>query len=224
MQPYQEASEEIKRQGEIPFKLGKKALSTAATVLPLAIGAGATKTIAGLAANKVLPLLNKYVPQDLAMKGLNKLDPRFGSFINKALENGISFDEIKDFISEKVGESEQEQPKENRNIIQQYSDNLHHYILDLIKGGDTPIKAAINAKKFLDDKFKNIIKKIEEQHKTSFENIVESIYGREKALPSQSQEPMNQPMQGGQTAEPQGQGRQDLMSILQKIQAFRQGQ
>lgn len=199
MQPYQKASEEIRRQGEFPANAIKTAGSLAVRAIPTIGG--------GLALGKVLPFLSKYIPEDLAIKGLSKIDPRFGKFIKMAMSNGKSFDEAKEFIREKA-EGSQEQSKENRNIIEQYSPELHQFILGEIQNGRKPIEAAALAQN--DKRFSNVIKKLEKDHKTNWSNIIQSTYGvGETAQPQQmQQQPSSQQI---------GPGQQALMQVLQKI-------
>ena len=96
MQPYQRATEEIRSQGEKPVTAVQNAASLAAST-----GIGA----------RILPFLSKYVPDDIAVKGLSKIDPRLGGFINKAMEAGQSVSAIKDVIKGKAEEFEQSQAK-----------------------------------------------------------------------------------------------------------------
>lgn len=211
MQPYQEASQAIRKQGELPLDLAKRGAGIASS-------AGAAYLTGG-AINRVLPFLSKYIPEDLAIKGLNKVDPRYGSFIQKALGAGQTFEEIKDFIGSKIEDEEKKSPKEDRNIIQQYSPRIFEYLTRIIKNGSTPTEAAIKAQKFLDTKDKSIIKQIEKDHKTPWTSIVESIFGT-GAQPSQ-QPSMPQELQGqmGQNGQNQqgGPGQQALMKILAQI-------
>lgn len=213
MQPYQEASEEIRRQGQLPIK----ALKTAAS-----IGTSVASAYAGGATlSRVLPFLSNYIPQNIATKGLEKIDPRFGKFINTALSAGKSFDEIKDFIKDKAQGAEE--PKDNRNIIQQYSDQLAAFLENHIKNGRQPLEAGALAQ--LDPKFQKIINKIEKDHKSPWSSILQSIYGKgdmAQAQGAQSPSPMGTQMQASppmQTqAQPQGgNADQALLAAMQKI-------
>ncbi len=94
MQPYQEATEQTKKRSELPAKALKLAGQAAATV--------ATGYYGGLAINKALPFLSKYIPESIAVAGLNKLDKRFGKFFKKAQEKGTPFEEAREFIKEKI--------------------------------------------------------------------------------------------------------------------------
>ena len=201
MQPYQEATQEIKRQGELPLTTAKNAGSIAATAYA---GGGLV--------NRVLPFLSKYIPQNLAIKGLSKIDPRYGKFIEKAMSAGKSFEEVKEFIGSKIEEEvESKKPaKQNKNIIEQESPELHQFLDQEIRKGRKPIEAAAIAQN--DKRFSDLIGKLSKKHKTPWSNIIESVFGKgDMAQPNQQQE---QPLQqDGQT----GPGQQALMGILQKI-------
>lgn len=194
MQPYQEASQEIRRQGELPIKALKTVGSLAATTAAAYAG--------GPVLSRVMPFLSKYIPEDLAIKGLSKIDPRFGKFIKKALSSGKSFDEVKGFIEEKAEEgAQEEQAKESRNIIEQESPELHQFIDQEVKKGRKPIEAGAIAQN--DKRFTDIIKKLMKNHKTNWSDIIQSIYGTgETAQPQQSKAAL-QPEQQQQS---QGQG------------------
>jgi hypothetical protein len=199
----------------------KKGIGIAASVGAAAVG--------GPLAARVLPFLSEYIPAALAMKGINKISPKLGSFLQKGQEMGLDIKDGLDFIKEKM---EPKKPsKEGRNIIEQYAPHLHRYIYDMIKKGNTPVQAAIKAKKFLDKKDLDIIKQIEKDHKTDFSDIVTSIFGQ--GLENQTQDQSNgqpqeqlnannpQQAQQGQTQQQGGQGQQALMAILQQIQQTR---
>lgn len=93
LQPYQEATQEIKRQGELPYKAAK-------ALGPAVLG--------GISLGRVLPLLNKLVPADIARKGLEAIDSRFGKFFKKAELNGTSFEEAREFIKQKLTPEQEE--------------------------------------------------------------------------------------------------------------------
>lgn len=197
MQPYQRATEEIIRQGEMPKKIAQRAGSSALAAAGIA---SAGKPLA----QKAMALINKFVPSGLAIKGLEKLDPRFKKFIDKALSYGKSEDEILDFIGQKAEEGmgqepEQEKPKENRNIIEQYSPELHQFILDEMQGGRSPIEAGAIAS--LDRKgqksFKKIIEKITNDYKTPWSAILQSVYGVGQSQQKTTNQPEQQQQQQG---------------------------
>lgn len=176
MQPYQEAAETTKRSGIVNTikNIGAGAAG--------AVGFRATNSVI----NRILPLLNSYVPETFAKKAIEKIDPRIGEFIEGAEREGATFDETKEFIGQKLQKSEEEPAKESRNIIEQESPELHSFLDQEIRKGRKPVEAGALAQN--DKRFSNIIKKLMKAHKTPWSSIVESIFGAgESALPSQQQ-------------------------------------
>lgn len=205
MQPYQTAGEEIKRQGELPLKYLKAGASLAAT--------GGSAIAGGKILSKVMPFLNSYIPQELAVKGLSKIDPRFGNFIDKALSAGKSFDEIKEFIKEKTDQGSEEQLKSPLDTLMGLSPELTEVIREQIQKGQTPQAAAAYAK--IHPKSSKHVDKIEKELKEDFIDYIGRLFGQTSQQP---QKPQQQTTQGTQ-----GQGQQALMAILQKIQQQRGG-
>jgi hypothetical protein len=206
MQPYQKANEEIKRQGEFPLKV----LGTAASL--------AIPTVAGMAgakiAGKIAPFLSKYIPEGLAIKGLNKIDPRLGNFINKSMREAYDFNEIKDFIGEMIQdaqESQKSQENEQRNIIEQYSPELHQFMSEQIKSGRSPVEAGAVAQN--DKRFSKAIQKLMKDHKINWSQIIQQVYGQGQQQ-QQAQEPVTPvtPV----TQQQQGQGSQALLQAMQQ--------
>lgn len=154
MQPYQEAGEEQIAQRSRPFK------------------------VAAQLATRAMPFLNTYIPAKLAIKGLSKVDSRLGKFFDEAQKLGYGIEQIREFMSDKFQshEKEQQQPaKENRNIIEQYSPELHQFLTGEIQKGRKPVEAGVMAQ--YDKQFSNVIKKLMKDHKTSWSDIIQSIYG-----------------------------------------------
>jgi hypothetical protein len=213
-QPYQEASDEIIRQSKVPGKIAKEGIGIAATAI-----AG------GSILGRALPFLNKFVPQDLAIKGLSKIDPRLGNFASKALSAGQDWDNISSFIKGKAEDAQEEnsnKPKENRNIIQQYSDKLHEFLEKTIKKGLTPAQAVSLIEIYPEEQ--KAIKQIEKDHKIPFVSLVEQIYGGNSATKQQTEEnPQGQMQQGAQQqAQPGGGVDPALMQIMQQMQSTMQ--
>lgn len=199
MQPYQEASEEILRQSKQPGKI----LSNLATTAAGLTGGGAVL-------NRVLPLLDRFIPADIAVKGLNKIDNRLGKFIKGALEQGHPVEEVMSFIKEKSS-TQQEKPPEKTNIIGQYSDKLKAFIEDHISKGRAPLEAGALAQ--LDDKYKTIIKKMEEDHKAPFSSIIEAVYGQKTPKTQSAQQPQQMQQQQNTNANTD----EALLAALDKI-------
>ncbi len=98
-------------------------------------------------------------------------------------------------------------PKENRNIIEQYSPELHQFIDQEVKNGRDLLQAGALAQN--DKRFSKIIDKLSKDHKTPWSNILQAVYGG-----AQQSQPQVQPQQSQQQS---GQGQQALASILEKI-------
>src|SRR3954469_25048992 len=79
-----------------------------------AIGGSLLATGAGTAlASKIMPFLNKYIPVDLAIKGISKVSPKIGGFLKKGQSMGLNVEEGLNFIKEKISdEKTKEQPNE----------------------------------------------------------------------------------------------------------------
>jgi hypothetical protein len=190
-----------------------------------------TAAVGAKISSKILPFLNQYIPTDLAVKGISKLSPKLGEFLKQGQSMGLDVKEGLNFIKDKMKSSE-EPAKENRNIIQQYSDELYSFLDQNIKSGKKIIESVAAAD--MDPKFKKIVNKIEQDHKTPFTKIAQSIFKENQASQmnpsSQQQNPQGainqllQQSQGMQQQNPQtGQGQAALMAILQKIQQQRGG-
>lgn len=190
-------------------RMVKGALNTAVGLGVAAFGAPVLSSLG----QKIMPFLNEYIPQDLAVKGISKLSPKLGEFLKQGEEAGLNVQEGLNFIKERLGSKK---PNENRNIIQQYSDKLNQFIENEIKKGRNPLEAAAIAR--TNKEFDQIIKKMEKDHKTNWSSIIESIYGLGEQAPGgqpQAESGIQQPQQQG-AAQP-GPGQQALMAILSKI-------
>lgn len=177
----------------------------------------ASAGVGGALAAKIMPFLNQYIPAGLAMKGINKVSPKLGAFLQKGQDMGMDVQDGLDFLKEQIGASQKETPKEDRNLIEQYDPNLFIYVRDLIKNGSSPIDAAAKAKKFLDKKQQDVISKMEKDHKTDWGSIVQSVFGGEGTGNQQQGQQQPLPPQGAQPQQQGGPGQQALMGILQKI-------
>jgi hypothetical protein len=205
MQPYQEASEESIRQSKLPGDILKKGVTTA-----LGIAGG------GAILNKISPFLNKFIPPDIALKGISKVDRRAGKFIEGALKEGNSKEDVRNFIKDKIQSSEQskqekQNAQENRNIIEQYSPELNEHIKQFIQKGENPLQAGARAR--VDKKFANIIKQMEKDHKTDWSSILQTVYGGQE-----QNQPQQQVQQQSQQTQQAGQGQKQGMNDQQILQ------
>ena len=216
MQPYQKATQEVLRQRDAPMKaLGLVASGAAA----YAGGNIASKILGSGIVSRIMPLLNKHIPEDLAMKGLKKVDPKLHDFASIAKDYGNSFDSVKEFIEDKITSEGSKKSPSGKNIIQKYSTELFQEITDLIQKGASPIQAGARANK----KHSRIIKQIEKDYKADWLDLVESIFGKgdivQQGMQGQqqgmSQPQQVQPQQGQQQAS--GNGNAMLLQAIQSI-------
>jgi pyruvate/2-oxoglutarate dehydrogenase complex dihydrolipoamide acyltransferase (E2) component len=192
MNPYERTAAEMKRQGEGPkrFVQGAAKLGTAAGA---AVGAASFAPILARAA----PFLSQYIPEDLAIKGLSKINPKLGKFVKDAIDGGYDFGQVKDFIGQQITESTSPTPaKENRNVIEQHSPELNTFLSEKIKGGEDPVRAAALALFEKGNPFEPVIRKIEKEHKTNWSQLVQSIYGGGQSQEQQQQQPQGQQQRG----------------------------
>ncbi len=195
MQPYQEASEEARRRNLNPQN---------------AIKGGLDLT------SKMMPLLSQYIPPLLALKGLSKLNTGVGKFVSAATRAGQQPEQIVDFIRNKVSPSEeniqqeqsqQERATEQQNIIQRYAPSLYQEIKSMIDKGVNPMQAATKLKNSY-GVFANSIKQIENETKSDWLSIVESVFGKGDIAQPQQGQPQSQ------------QGGSDWGQIMQMAQQF----
>lgn len=202
MQPYQEAAQEMERQGSQPMRALVGLGSTALTGL----GAGTGLASGSAIFKKVAPFFNKYIDQGLAIKGLSKLDPRWGTFINKALSEGLSFDSIKDFVTEKAEEDQQKAAKPNSpnseiDPAKQKPMNDSELTKDIRKmmsqGADQS-----EIYDYFTQNFADYVQKVEKKEGRKFYNILSDFFRSYGAQPKEQSK---------------GQGDEKLLAALDKI-------
>jgi hypothetical protein len=179
-----------------------------------ALGIATTAAGVGLS-SKIMPFLNEYIPTDLAIKGISKISPKLGDFLNKGMEQGLNVKEGLDFIKERMGKSqEQNKSPDKRSIIEQYSPELNQFLQAEIQKGRQPLEAGALAE--TSGKFKKAIGDMVKDHKAPFSSILESVFGsaqQPKAGPQGQQ-----PGQDQQQPQQAGQGQQALMASMDKLQ------
>jgi len=210
MQPYQLAGKEIQRQKDAPMRHLKRGVAIGASVL-----AG------GAVLSRILPLLSPLIPESIAVKGLTKVEPRLGKFINGAVAAGHTVGQALRLIKEKLQpeESQEENPNENRNIIEQYSPELSQFLTSEIQQGRTPIQAGAIAQS--QGKFNAAISKMTKDHKVPWSAILETVFGGQGQVQPQQRVQEQQQQEQPQGGQQNGPGAQALMAILQKIQQSR---
>lgn len=73
----------------------------ASAIAGIATAAGAT----GIA-SRVMPFLSKYIPSDLALKGINKVAPNIGKYLKKGMEKGLNIQDGLDFVKNGLNREE----------------------------------------------------------------------------------------------------------------------
>ena len=209
MQPYQKAAEVIRSGEEYPLNLLKNVGLTA-------LGGGAA-AVGSKFASRLIPaigsLINKYVPNNIATAGLKKIDPRFNKFIEGAIAEGYSHEDVRQFLEDKIEKTQSQEPaKENRNVIQQYSPELFQYLDDQVKKGRSPIEAGAIAQN--EKRFSDIIKKLSKDHKTSWSNILQSVFGSPDMAQPESKAALQSPQNNGVM---QNSGDEALIAAAKKI-------
>ena len=167
--PYLQHEAYMKEKEEAPLRYLKKGVSVVGAV------AGGSSLL-----NRLLPLLSSHLPQEMARKGITKINPRLGNFVESATNLGHDFYSVRDFLRAKAAEEQaetQEKSKasENRNIVEQYSPQLHQFIVGEIQKGRSALEAGALAA--IQEPFKRVIKKITDDHQSPFSSILETVYG-----------------------------------------------
>lgn len=207
--PFEEHEDYMRRKEEVPGKVLRKGLALGSAAI------GGHSLI-----SRILPLLSDKIPEEIARKGIGKVSPKLGEFVESATNLGHDFYEIRDYIRAKASEEQEgaKKPADSRNVIQQYSPELHQYISEEIQKGRSPIEAGALAS--LQGNFKNIIKKLTDDHQAPFASILETVYGgqggakkpRSELSRESLLEQFNQGQGGGAP-----QGKQALLQTMQEI-------
>lgn len=212
MRPSEQASYsriEQEKRGERNIKTGVNLATSAA----LTAGGAAL-------ASKVVPFLSEHIPSYLAVKGINKISPKIGKWLEKGIEKGLPVEEGLEFLKEKLtGKSNK---KKAVNLIGQISPDLQDFIEGEIQGGKSADYAAATA--MIKPEFLDIARGIEKQTKKRFTELVRELYEGEAIqqeeqnnddLQSQQMQPQAQPQQAPQTSQNQISPR--LQQALQRL-------
>lgn len=172
----------------------------------LAGNAALTASGVGLSA-RLLPLLSEHIPLDLAMKGINKISPKIGAFLEKGASMGLNVEEGLQFLKDKLTPAKEEIEKNNKpqnlNELGQFSPELQQFVEDQIQGGKSPDHAAALAMN--EANLSDTVRGIEKKTKKKFTAFVRDIYegkavGSKAALQNPGQQ--QQQMQGDQGLDP----------------------
>lgn len=175
-------------------------------------------------ASKVIPFLSEHIPSYLAVKGINKISPKLGSWLEKGIEKGLPIEEGLSFLKEKLTGEPSKKKNMNLNFIGQISPELQEYIESEIQSGKSVDHAAATA--MIKPEFLEIAKGIEQQSKKRFTALVREIYeGRAIDQGQNGQMPEGQQMQQqGITGQPQkNQISPKLGAAIQRLEKFKGG-
>jgi len=176
------------------------------------VGAGVGLASTALGA-RALPFLSEYIPTDLAMKGLQKVAPKVADFLRKGQSAGLDIKQGMDFIKSKLSpaeepaqESEQEAKgaEDSRNLIEKSAPELHQFIVDKMKKGESFRRAGALARLEGGGKtFSKAIEKLMKDHKASWEDMIEAIYGGAQSASGSAPAAQQQEPQPAQPQAPQ---------------------
>lgn len=189
--------------------------------------------------SKILPFLNEFIPADLALKGINKVAPKIGQFLQKGQKMGLDIKEGLQFLKDNLeGEKSQERQQENP-VIKQAKDFETNYpdivqaLIGYINKGQSPQAAAAIIKTATP--FVQKVKKIEKETGKNFIDFILELMGGQQngQIPQQSAQGMQpqtqgipnqamQQIQGNQQGKSQGLDPQ-LAQIMQGIRSTIQG-
>ena len=232
MQPYQRASQSLQNQGAMPFKIAGQVASVAASLGAASAGASVL--------GKALPFLNKYIPRNLAVQGLNKIDPRFGKFIDEIEQNGYSFEDAREYIKSKLEKeinpeqpqvieepqiqeeqqniSDKESKDDSKNILMKFSPRLAQEVENYIKSGH-PIEEIEKIVRSPGSKLAKNVDYIEQSLGMTFYDILRSIYGGAKRSSKQPIEsvqssPIQEQQVAPQVSQQPGQGQKAILEAI----------
>jgi len=213
LRPDEEASQSAIERDKNKRNLISSGLQTAAG---LATGLGSAAATPAIL-SKIAPFLSEYIPADLALKGISKLSPKIGNFLKKGSDMGLDIREGYEFLkgNKQPQETESNQnPQDQRNVIQQYSPELNEFLESEIGKGRQPLEAGAIARS---KGFEKVIDQIEKDHKTPWDSIIQSIFGgAQQAAPQKKQSAVQDLILGKQGA-PQQDANAQLMAMMEKF-------
>lgn len=170
----------------------KRGLQTASNIASTAVGVGA--------ASKVLPFLSDLIPADLAMKGINKISPKIGQFLQKGKAMGLDLKQGFQFIKDNIGATESK-----KNPLKEFETN-HPEIFRAINGyinkGQPPQSAAAILKNSAP--FAKSIKKLEKDVGKNFVDYILELFGNKNQSTTQNQPSQQQNALTQESMNPQG--------------------
>lgn len=185
MQPYQAASKRIIEQGSERENLAESAIGTAASI------AGGSAIY-----GRIAPFLSKYIPTDLAVKGITKINPTLGKFVGGAIANGTNFEDVANFVKDKFGNKEEGKGTSPLDELEQISPRITGWIkkaLEVGKGPDQLLQVLAN----LPPDLQQEARKVEGQVGMPLADYIAGLFGSQPEQSKAALQP-SQPQQGGQ--------------------------
>lgn len=165
--PYQGANQAVQNRNE---KLVRKGISAIKTGASLAAGMGAAQLTA-----KITPFLSDLISPDIFFKGLSKINPHLANFIKKAQDNGYGYEDIKEFLKEKVSPQEDKEFQKNPFMfLEGYDPNLVNFVQNNLKQRKSVREIGSLAKN--SKEFAKVIKRIEQDTKEPIEDLLERLF------------------------------------------------
>jgi len=208
--------DELASQAEIGrAKSTDKLLKRGAGLATTAIGAGV--------ASRIAPFLSEFIPLDLAIKGISKINPKIGEFLKKGqsqgldLKDGIEF--LRNQFSPKEEIKEESKPIDPLQDFETNHNDIAQALARIMQNGQSPDAAAAILKS--STAFSKKIKDLEKKMGKNFIDYILEIFGNRGQ--ATQQQPMQQQMQP-EMQQPQQQAPQQgsnvdaqLMAALDKI-------
>lgn len=145
---------------------------------------GVAKTAAaagmGVAGSRLLPLLGEFVPMELAMKGINKIAPKVGDFLQRGQKAGLDLRDGFDFIKNQIEKSsERKEERESKsNPFQNFENEfprLSEALNKIVEQGQPAEAAAAILKNA--SWAKSDINKLEKNVGKNFVDFVKEMFG-----------------------------------------------
>lgn len=80
----------------------KSGLKNAAGLITGVGGLGVAAKSLGPLSSKILPFINKYIPTDMALKGISKISPEIGNLLKKGMSQGLDIKDGLEFLKGQV--------------------------------------------------------------------------------------------------------------------------
>jgi hypothetical protein len=191
MRVERESAEREIEESERPERLAKKALSTGVSIAAGGLGLGSL----GVGKNmikRLLPFLNKALPEEIAVKGISKINGKFGKFIEEGIKKGLPASGAIEYLRNEAQNSP-------------VAKKLEEFRAAASK--DSPARAKLRKELGGEDRF--IRHEMQKQQKQQNKQILQERSEAEKLE--------RQKIQGANQGQPQGGGQAALMQILQQI-------